>query len=225
MHAVALSATEQSALGLLTSDLQRIFGSRLQSIVAYGTAALTDAEDQPLHSLVLVDRLTVDDLTASAPLIDRWQRGGLATPLMLSREEFRRTLDVFPVEYGAIIDSHVLVFGADPFAGCAVCDTDMRRAIELQAKSHLIHLREGFLEASGNPDRISRLIAASVPAFRSLLDNLERLDPEAAGRYDATKQLVKELAAGGTIADPSALFARYIADVERLWTHVDAWRP
>jgi len=224
MHAVALSATEQSALGLLTSDLQRIFGSRLQSIVAYGSAALTDAEGQPLHSLVLVDRLTFDDLAACAPLIDRWQGGGLATPLMLSREEFRRTLDVFPVEYGAIIDSHVLVFGADPFAGCAVCDADLRRAIELQAKSHLIHLREGFLEASGNPDRISRLITASVPAFRSLLDNLERLDPEVAGRYDATKQLVKELAAGGTIADPSALVARYIADVERLWGYVDAWR-
>ena len=219
-----LSATEQSALDLLTADLKRVFGPRLESLVAYGAAALTEADDQPLHTLVLVDRIGFADVAACAPLTDRWRASGLATPLMLSGVEFRRTLDVFPVEYGAIINHHVVVFGANPFAGCVVCDTDLRRAIELQAKSHLIHLREGFLETAGRPDRVSRLMAASLPAYRSLLDNLARLDPDVADRYEPTKQLVKELAAGGSIADPTALFERYVADVERLWTYVDAWR-
>ena len=224
MSVATLSAKEQSALDLLTADLTRVFGPRLESIVAYGAAALSDADDQPLHVLALVDRLGFADLTACAPLTDRWRGAGLATPLLLSAVEFRRTLDVFPVEYGAIINSHVVVFGTNPFADCAVCDTDLRRAIELQAKSHLIHLREGFLEAAGRPDRISRLISASLPAYRSLLDNLDRLDPQEADRYEPTKRLVKELAAGGSIADPTALFERYVADVERLWTYVDSWR-
>jgi hypothetical protein len=221
MSTVVFTPAQRTALDALTADLGRVFGPRLQSIVAYGPA-LGDGESA-LHTLVLVERLGFDDLAACAPLADRWQRSGLATPLVLPRQEFIRTLDVFPVEYGAIIDHHALVAGPDPFSGCAVCEADLRRAVELQAKSHLIHLREGFLEAGGRPERIWQLMKASVPAYRSLLQNLDRLNPAADERAE-TKHLLGELAAGGTIADPSAVFARYVADVERIWTYVDAWR-
>lgn len=221
MSSVVLTPAQRAAIDSLTADLRGVFGARLQSIVAYGPA-LGDG-DGALHTLVLVERLGFGDLAACAPLADRWQRNGLATPLVLPRQEFLRTLDVFPVEYGAIIDHHVVVAGPDPFGGCAVCEADLRRAVELQAKSHLIHLREGFLQAGGRSDRIWQLMAASLPAYRSLLQNLDRLDPQADERAE-TKQLLRELAAGGTIADPGAMFERYIADVERIWTFVDAWR-
>ena len=52
----------------------------------------------------------------------------------------------------------------------------MRRSCELQAKSHLIHLREGFLEAGGDPQERGYLIASSTHAFRALLGNIARLD-------------------------------------------------
>jgi hypothetical protein len=223
--APAFSPAQRAALDRLTADLQRVFGVRLQSIVAYGPAIdARTADSQLLNTLVLVDRLTFDDLAACAPMTDGWQRQGLATPLVLPRNEFMRTLDVFPVEYGAIIDRHLVVSGTNPFHGCAVCETDLRRAVELQAKSHLIHLREGFLEARGRPDNVLRLIAASLPAYRSLLDNLERLDPSGAQAHEPTRHLLQELSAAGAIADPAALFERYVADVERIWLYVDAWR-
>ena len=81
-------------------------------------------------------------------------------PLLLSRQEFARSLDVFPVEYGEIVANHVTIVGDDPFAGATIAEADLRRSCELQAKSHLIHLREGFLEAGGDlardrlPDRL-----------------------------------------------------------------------
>lgn len=215
MTSLTLSAAERAALDALSVDLRRVFGDGLASIVAYGS-------ERPLHTLVLAGRVSFDELAACAPLIAEWRRNDLATPLLLSRHEFLRTLDVFPVEYGAIIDHHVVVFGADPFAGCAVCEADLRRAVELQAKSHLIHLREGYLETEGRPGAIARLVTESIPAYRALLANLERLDPDAADRR--TEQLVKDLTAMSTIADPAALFARYVSDVERIWGCVDAWR-
>ena len=39
---------------------------------------------------------------------------------------------------------------------------DVRRACEAQAKSLLIHLREGFLESHAETTRIARLITASA---------------------------------------------------------------
>ena len=206
----------------LTADLQRIFGTRLQSVVAYSG----DEYDDGAHVLALVDGLTFSDLTACAPRMADWRRAGAAAPLILTKDEFLRTLDVFPLEYGGIIASHQLVLGKDLLAGLRVSDADLRRGIELQAKSHLIHLREGYIESGGNPKAVGQLIAASAPALSSLLANLRRLDPAAAERAGIASELVKEIAgaADATIADPSPLLARYLSAVERLWQEVDRWR-
>ena len=213
----------RSRVSVLASDLQHIFDTRLQSIVAYGN--LADPPDG-IHTLALVERLTFQDLAACVPLAMGWQRAGLAVPLILTREEFLRTLDVFPVEYGDIIARHEVVFGPSPFEGMDVNDADLRRACEQQAKSHLIHLREGYLESGGHPAAVSQLVAASAPAFGALLTNLARLDPHAAARAGATPELLAEVRSAGsaTIADPSALLARYMSSVERLWQEVDRWR-
>ena len=206
----------------LAADLQRIFGTRLQSVVAYRG----DDDDDGVHTLALVEGLTFSDLTACAPRMTDWRRAGAAAPLILSKDEFLRTLDVFPLEYGGIIASHQLVVGEDLLAGLRVGDADLRRGIELQAKSHLIHLREGYIESAGDPKTVARLIAASAPSLSALLANLRQLDDGVADRVGLTSGLLKEIAgaADTTIADPSPLLARYVSAVERLWQEIDRWR-
>jgi hypothetical protein len=206
---------------MLARDLRRVFGERLTSLVAYGRR-----DEEGAHTLALVDRIAFADLAQCAALVPSWHRLGLDTPLILTYHEFRRTLDVFPLEYGDIIAHHVVIAGSNPFAGAAVAEADLRRACEQQAKSHLIHLREGFLETHGDPPAVARMIAASAPAFRTLLHNLERLEPGASRSAGISEELPREVAGAGdaTIAEPSALLARYIAAVERLWQYVDAWR-
>jgi hypothetical protein len=210
-----------AGLKALAADLQRIFGARLQSVVTYGNGG-----GDGRYTLALVERLTFADLTACAPRMTDWRRAGVAAPLILTRDEFQRTLDVFPLEYGAILASHTVVAGDDLLAGMRVSEADLRRGCELQAKSHLIHLREGYLETAGDPKAVGRLISASAPALRSLLGNLHRLDAGAAERAGMTPELLKEIAgaADATIADPSPLLARYVTAVERLWQEVDRWR-
>jgi hypothetical protein len=217
----AASPGTRAAYEVVARDLSRVFGDRLTSLVAYG-----EQEEEGAHTLALVERVAFGDLAQCAPLVATWHRLGLATPLILTHDEFRRTLDVFPLEYGDIIAHHTVIVGANPFAGIAVPEADLRRGCEQQAKSHLIHLREGFLETRGDPAAIARMIAASGPAFRALLQNLERLEPGAITRAGISDELPREVSAAGdaTIAEPSALLSRYIAAVERLWQYVDAWR-
>ena len=204
----------------LASDLQRVFGARLQSLVAYG---VMDGEAEGVHTLALVESLTFQDLAACVPLVPAWRRSGFAVPLILSRDEFLRTLDVFPLEYGEIINRHTVLLGDDPFAGMTVNAADLRRACELHAKSHLIHLREAYLENGDDPPRLGRMMAASSAPLRALLTNLDLLDASIAARAGVTPELVREIAGAdrSTIADPSALLARYIGAVERLWREVD----
>lgn len=224
---MSFSAAERSALAELASDLRQVFGARLQSVVAYDPDDGAGEAPRELHTLVLVGALLFDDLMACVPLTGGWRARSLAVPLILPRDEFVRTLDVFPLEYGDVIANHVIVDGGDPFEGVCVAEGDVRRAVELQAKSHLIHLREGLLETQGRPDAVAQLIAASLPAYRSLLRNIDRLDAPGAdgtGHTAASRRLLSELSAASTIADPTALLGRYLADAERIWRTVDAWR-
>ena len=229
-----LEKEERAALTGLRADLDRVFGNRLEALVAYGLDAR--AGEEPLHALALVERLTFDDLAACARLADGWQRRGLDVPLLLERAEFLRTLDVFPLEYGAIVARHVLIAGRDPFAGVSVPVEYVRRAVELHAKSLLIHLREGYLESGGDAAAVGRLIAASAPALRAVVLNAGRLAgaaetddvPALAERQlgvpAATVRDVLSASRASSIADPDALFARYLDAAERLWEYVDQWR-
>jgi hypothetical protein len=236
MDSVSLTADDRAALDGLAAELRRVFGARLHSVAAYGLDAPA-ASPRLLHTLALVERLSFEDLAACVPLATGWRRRSLAVPLILERDEFLRTLDVFPLEYGDIVANHVLVAGADALTGVRISPADVRRACELSAKSHLIHLREAFMETGGNPQAIGRLIAASAPAFSALLRNIARLadDTDADIAETAERQIgipapvVREVlsAAAGmqsTIAEPTALLSRYIAAAERVWEYVDTWR-
>ena len=232
------SAAQQKGIDGLARDLDGLFGARLQSLVAYpGNQA-----DGSVHSCAIVDGLGFRDLVACLPQTQSWHHRGVAVPLMLAAGELERTVDVFPLEYSSILADYAVVRGADPFHGIAIPIEDVRRATEGQAKSHLIHLREAFLESHGETKRIAQLITSSAAPLRALLTNIARLDgahetmttDEALGtmaekRLGVSATLIREIlasSAGGhsTIEDPSALLARYIDAAQRIWEYVDRWR-
>ena len=233
------SAAQQKAIDALAIDLEHLFGARLQSLVAYpGNQA-----DGSVHSCAIVDGLGFRDLVACLPHTEAWHRRGSAVPLMLAAGELERTLDIFPLEYSSILAAYVVVRGADPFHGISIPVDDVRRATEGQAKSHLIHLREAFLESHGETTRIGRLIASSAAPLRALLTNIARLHDQTPGqtlsdqalaamaetRMGVPATLIREILASSasghsTIADPSALLAHYIEAAQKIWEYVDRWR-
>ena len=240
------------AVGALERDLREIFGARLQSLVVYGAHAHDEtphadhAEGHGLrprlvHTFAIVDRLTVDDLRACVERVGRWHHDRLATPLLLGSHEFAESLDAFPLEYGAMISDHLLVSGTNPFDGLRIEPADLRRACEVQARSHLLHLREGYLETRGHPDQVAELIVQSAAPFAALLTSVARLqgvvtdDAGAVGRHaERTLEIpggiitdVMKLADVTEIASAEAvrIFPSYLDAVERLVTFVDRWRP
>jgi hypothetical protein len=234
-----MTSTWRTAANTLVSDLRHVFANRLRSVVAYGPH-IEGVDDAPLTCLALVDSLGLADLEACARVAGEWEHRHLATPLILPDEEFRRSLDAFPLEYGEIIRAHQLVYGADPFDGMAIAREDLRRACETQIKSHLVHLREGFIESGNRPQRVAELVTASAPAFAALLRQVARLTGgNPAGRSDATLEGARaaELSEGvvrdvlslehpGSVptTDGARLFPDYLKAVEQLARMIDTWR-
>jgi hypothetical protein len=225
-----------TGLDVLVSDLKAIFANRLQAVVLYGAHATGPRAGRAAHTLVVVGDLGLGDLEAAARRVDAWRREGLAVPLLMSSDEFGRSLDAFPVEIGAILGGYRVLYGSDPFDGVKVDPADLRRACEIEARGHLLHLREGFIEAGGRPESVARLVEASAPALRTLLVTLARLDgsPEATPSAFATSRLgphhgrtiagvLSSIEGPVTAVDPARDFEAYLAAAAALVTYVDGW--
>lgn len=161
----------------LAGDLQAVFGDRLHAVVIYGAHARphTRPVHAPIQTCALIEDISYGDLSACAERAPAWRAMGLEMPLLLPAREFERSLDVFPIEYGDILEHHVPVHGTDPFKAHAVVEDDLRRACEVQARGHVIHLREGFLLAAHDADAIARLVTASAGPFAALMDAFTRV--------------------------------------------------
>lgn len=221
----------------LEHDLRDIFGTRLLSLVIYRPVVRVPGE--LLHTLATVQELLLEDLQRCADRLAVWHDNGLATPLLLPRREFGRSLDAFPLEFEAILSDHEVVLGSDPFAGLAVDDADIRRACEVQARSHLLHLREGYIEARGRGDALGELLADSVAPLAGLVTSLARLMGEPTGSATDAAARVEQLAhlAPGSLAAPllhaplsgeqaKQIFPSYLAAIDQLTSYVDTWaRP
>ena len=238
----------------LERELREVFGSRLQSLVLYGERAHAHrhAQDErqgahaghahnapPTRTLAVVESMTPGDLRACAGRVEAWHDAGLATPLLIAANEFAQLLDAFPLEFGAILADHTVVTGTNPFASLAVDPADVRRACEVQARSHLLHLREGYLETRGRGDALAVLIVQSAAAFAALITSIARLEGHAtddvasAARHvervvgmsgsavtEVTKLVgVQEIAS----VDAERLVGPYLDSVERIVRYVDGW--
>ena len=234
-----MTPTWQSAAQGLVGDLRNVFGDRLRSVVAYGPH-IDGHQATPLTCLALVTNHGVSDFEACARHTARWRRHRIAAPLVLSETEFHTSLDAFPLEYGEIIRTHQRVYGSDPFDRVTIAPADLRRACETQIKSHLVHLREGFLESGGEPAAVADLVEASAPAFTALLRHVawlvgspvrERLAATRVGARAAelpdglvTDLIALEQKPGMRAGDLARLFPEYLQAVEQLARTVDSWR-
>jgi hypothetical protein len=220
----------------LDRDLRDIFRERLESVVVYAPHA-SRALSTP--TLAVVTDLTPADLRACATKASEWRERGLATPLLVSADEFQRSLDAFPFEFGAILADHAVVSGRNPFSGLHVDPEDLRRACEVQARGLLLHLREGFIETEGRSDRLIDLLHRSSSALAPLVANVARLlGGTPANAAVAAADIEKRVGLSNTglveivsstegqplTADAARrIFPGYLSAVNRLTTLVDTW--
>ena len=191
-----------TATDTLATQLRDVFGDRLRMVAAFGHAS---------HTVAVVDNVTAADLHKCAAYSDGWKKIGLAPPLVMPLGELSRALDAFPLEFSEILATRKLIAGADLLADLKVSSEDLRRACEVQARSHLVHLREGYIEAGGDRKAAVRLLEAWKTPFRALLANVARLDDTSVDELISRMGLTEHT------------FHDALKSAERLVEYVDRW--
>jgi predicted nucleotidyltransferase len=179
------------------------------------------------------------DAVARAVAARRAKGGRTVTPLVLTDEQIRRSVDVFPVEFQDLATRRALLWGEDVLAALRVGRHHLRHQCESELRSKLVGLRQAYIVAGGTADLASRLLAraagGSAAAYRGLLELRGVANPpEAADALTAAVAAAYSVDAAGLAApfaahrEPpagdtaTAMFAAYVSALDALVAAVDA---
>lgn len=178
----------------LVTQLRAAYGTRLNSVVLYGSAAT--GEHIPKRSdynvLLLLNEIDANALASASAVARAWGDAGNPPPMTMTVEEWRGSADVFPMEYADILERHKVLHGTPPFDGVTVSKDDLRLQLEQQVMGKLLQLRQGALLAGMDGKRQAELVAASLSTMMVLFRAVLRLNGERADTDNAV--LVKRVA-------------------------------
>ncbi|MEO8880431.1 MAG: nucleotidyltransferase domain-containing protein [Gemmatimonadaceae bacterium] len=164
----------------LVAQLQKAFGDGLEAVVLYGSAAAGEhiPKRSDFNVLVIVREIGLAELEREAAIARAWGEAGNPPPLTLTAAEWRSSSDVFPMEYGDVLERHRVLYGTPPFDGVVVSPRDLRLQLEHEAMGKLLQLRQGILAAGGEKKRLVELLAGSLSTFMVIFRALLRYHGE-----------------------------------------------
>ena len=177
----------------------------------------------------------------SQPKWSRFQTSAKPSPpLIFGEAEWRGSADVFPIEIEDMREAHRLVAGSDPFAGLTTLTADLRRELEREVRSKLLHLRTAYAGAAPQGKALEGLLEASSGTVLALLRAAIRLaghrpPAEPAAQVAAAAQLAgfdarafewvlarRAGRAAARLAPYDPVATAYVDAVQRLAAWVDA---
>jgi predicted nucleotidyltransferase len=234
----------------LVGQLQKAYGDRLSTIVLYGSAAGGDhvPNRSDYNILVLLEsfdnsQLDLSSTVAAGHVARAWKEAGNPPPMTLTKEEWRGSADIFPMEYADILERHRVLYGQPPFEGIQVSKADLRLQLEQQVMGKLLQLRQGVLLAGTDAKRRIELVAASLSTMMVLFRAVLRLHGErpegdnaaiatrvgALAGFDASPfaRAVRHVRGGDKIpsSDAGQVLGGYLTAIDRLSRYLDRYEP
>ena len=227
----------------LVAQLRAAYGAQLSCVVLYGSAATGDHVEKKsdYNVLVLLEAIGANTLTAASSVARSWHDAGNPPPLTMTVSEWRRSSDVFPMEYADILDRHRVLHGTAPFEGIVISREHLRLQLEQQVMGKLLQLRQSALLAGTDGKRQLELISASLSTVMVLFRAVIRLTGEKPSGDNTTVATRVAQIAGFDAApftraaqhhrgqarlapgDAGTVLAAYLSGVERLDVFLDTF--
>jgi len=167
----------QKLLQAYTKDVKSTFGDQLDGLLVYGSAVRGEflPGRSNLNLLLLVTGYDAAMLKRYEPVHKRWNKEGVVAPLFLTEEEIRTSSALFPIEFMEIQEHHRVLGGRDPFVGFHVDAGRLGDAVLQGLASHVLRLRQRFVEASGANDAVLILLPLAITSAVPLLRGIQRM--------------------------------------------------
>jgi predicted nucleotidyltransferase len=237
--------TPQEVFPEIVEDLQGIYGEALQSVILYGSGARGDyvVGKSDINFLVVLAENDAGDLEKILPMIPKWKKRAVATPLFMTKALIGSSVDVYPVEFLNMKRHYQVIHGEDVLKDLIFEKRALRLQCEREMKGKLMLLRTRFLETADKAENLQRLLAASITAFLSVFNALLTLkdrEPPRGRReivgavtaiygIDAAPFLgcidLREGKKGLSLGNLKTIFRSYTTEIQKLIKAVDELEP
>lgn len=164
-------STPQQELQRLTEWLTALYGTRLMSLLVYGSMAdgKHPGKFSDINLLCVLDEVTAETLDQGCEAFRWWERQpGHRSIAVLTRQEVLDAADVFPIEYLDIRSHRRVLAGQDLFVEMPHFAREHRLQVEHDLRIQLIRLRARYVAAGKDRKALERLMLQSVGNFLTL---------------------------------------------------------
>jgi len=165
-----MRATVSRVVDPFLAEVDRVLGAGY-SAVLYGSGARGDfiPGRSDINLMLVLDQLTPAVLRSLSRAFTGWRKSIQEPPLVLSRPEWSRATDSFPIEMTDMRLSYQVLRGPDPLQGVQVDRTDLRKALEREFRGKLLRLRQGYATYAPDPAALGALGLHSAGTILVLL--------------------------------------------------------
>ncbi len=165
-----MRATVSRVVDPFLTEVDRVIGQGY-SAVLYGSAARGDFVPgrSDINLMLVLSQLTPAVLRSMSRGFSAWRKSIQEPPLILSRDEWNRASDAFPIEITDMRLSYQVLRGGDPLDGMQVDRTDLRKALEREFRGKLLRLRQGYSTYAPDPAALGSLGLQSAATILVLL--------------------------------------------------------
>ena len=165
-----MRATVSRVVDPFLAEVDRSLGAGY-SAVLYGSAARGDfiPGRSDVNLMLVLDQVTAPTLRSLGRAFASWRKSLPEPPLLVSRSEWSRATDAFPIEITDMRLSYEVLRGPDPLQGVQVDRSDLRKALEREFRGKLLRLRQGYATYTPEPGALGSLGLESAATILVLL--------------------------------------------------------
>jgi predicted nucleotidyltransferase len=173
----SLGTETRERLGELEASLARELGDDLVSLVVYGSAARGGyrAGSSDVDLVIVVRESSRETLLAIANVMQLARYSARIESMILVEGEIAASTDCFPILYDDIRRNHIVLRGADPFAGLVISDRHRRLRVEQELREAQIRLRRAVADGLGRKEALAGAVIRKAKQIRSPLYALFQL--------------------------------------------------
>lgn len=126
-------------------ELKTKLGDNLVSVFAFGSQANVEDAKNNINLMIVTNTLNAENLYEISKPVKKWVKAKNPIPVIMNREEWYSSFDVYAIEYSDIKENYRLIYGEDLIPSICINKYFLRLQCESELKALLLKYKNNFL--------------------------------------------------------------------------------
>ena len=166
-------------LDKFVEELKNTLGENLLSVIAFGSQANVEDAKSNLNLMIVTNELTAENLYDISKPVKKWVKGKNPIPVIMNRDEWYSSFDVYAIEYADIKENYRIIYGEDLIPTISINKYFLRLQCESELKSLLLKYKNNFLMNVKSDREMKKLLNNVIKTFLVIFRSVLRLHDSA----------------------------------------------